>query len=66
MGVLPRNPRSIPKPSILVLDNRQTTGWAMDGVGAAASVVALVETFFEGCFSLRGVLFPRQECQSSR
>ena len=44
MGVLPRNPRSIPKPSTLVLDNRQTFGWAIDSVSAAASVVALVET----------------------
>ena len=44
MGVLPRNPRSIPEPSTLVLDKRQTSGWAMDGISAAASVVALVET----------------------
>ena len=44
MGVLPRNPRNIPKPSTLVLDKRQTSGWAMDGVSAAASVVALIET----------------------
>ena len=60
MGVLPRNPRSIPEPSTLILDDHQTSEWTMHKVSAAASIVAHI---FEDRVSLYEVLFPLQEYQ---